>query len=165
MRYARIDSPLGELVLVGDENGVALLHLPDDSTPLEISPEWIHDDEAMPDVRRQLAEYFAGTRTEFDVPLNPTGSEFQLRVWQALTEIPYGETASYGDIAHRLGIAAYPGARAVGRANGQNPIPIIVPCHRVIGADGSLTGYGGGLAAKRLLLSLEASHSGLFAID
>jgi methylated-DNA-[protein]-cysteine S-methyltransferase len=104
--------------------------------------------------RQQLEEYFAGTRTEFDLPLAPTGTGFQLRVWQALTEIPYGRTESYGHVAARLGLV--PGAsRAVGLANGANPISIVVPCHRVIGANGSLTGYGGGLDRKRFLLDLE----------
>ncbi len=105
-------------------------------------------------VREQLVEYFAGDRTEFDVPLGPHGTEFQLRVWSALTDIPYGRTESYGRVAQRLGLV--PGAsRAVGLANGANPISIVVPCHRVIGSTGSLTGYGGGLDRKRFLLDLE----------
>jgi methylated-DNA-[protein]-cysteine S-methyltransferase len=105
--------------------------------------------------RDQLAGYFEGTRTEFDLPVEPDGTEFQRRVWQALRTIPYGKTASYGEIAASLGLK--PGAsRAVGTANGANPIPIVVPCHRVIGADGSLTGYGGGLDRKQMLLQLEA---------
>ena len=104
--------------------------------------------------RAQLAEYFAGTRTEFDLPLEPAGTAFQLRVWLALRGIGYGRTESYGSIARQLGLI--PGAsRAVGLANGANPISIVVPCHRVIGADGSLTGYGGGLDRKRFLLDLE----------
>jgi methylated-DNA-[protein]-cysteine S-methyltransferase len=108
--------------------------------------------------RRQLEEYFAVRRTEFDLPLGAGGTGFQRKVWAALTEIPYGQTRSYGEIARRLGLP--PGAsRAVGLANGQNPISIIVPCHRVIGADGSLTGYGGGLDRKRILLDLERGGS------
>lgn len=108
---------------------------------------------------QQLAEYFAGERTEFDLPLASDGTEFQKKVWSELHRIPYGETASYGDIARRLGYE--PGiSRAVGAANGANPIPIVVPCHRVIGADGSLTGYAGGLERKRILLDLE--RPGLF---
>jgi methylated-DNA-[protein]-cysteine S-methyltransferase len=118
----------------------------------------VRDDAAFAEVRTQLNEYFAGTRTEFDVPLNAAGSAFQKRVWAALMTIPYGETTSYGKIA--AGIGAPDAARAVGLANGQNPIPLIVACHRVIGADGSLTGYGGGLDAKRWLLAHEAQHCG-----
>lgn len=108
------------------------------------------------EVRRQLGEYFAGRRRRFELPLAPEGSPFQQRVWAVLQSIPYGETRSYGELARALG---RPGAsRAVGAANGANPIPIVIPCHRVIGADGSLTGFGGGLEAKKLLLDLEARH-------
>jgi methylated-DNA-[protein]-cysteine S-methyltransferase len=115
------------------------------------------DPAALADVTAQLDSYFAGELTEFDVPLAPRGSEFQLRVWNALLEIPYGETASYGEIADAVG---RPDAvRAVGATNGRNPIAVIIPCHRVIGADGSLVGYGGGLDRKRLLLELEAEHA------
>ncbi|WP_018500302.1 methylated-DNA--[protein]-cysteine S-methyltransferase [Parafrankia discariae] len=111
------------------------------------------------DAADQLAEYFAGRRTSFDLPLNPTGTDFQRKVWKALCDIPYAETISYGELAHRLG---QPGAsRAVGLANGRNPISIIVPCHRVIGANGSLTGYGGGLERKRHLLAFEQQAAGL----
>ena len=104
--------------------------------------------------RTQLGEYFARERRAFDLPLAPTGTAFQTRVWTALLDIPYGETASYGDVARRLGLLPS-ASRAVGLANGSNPISIVVPCHRVIGADGSLTGYGGGLDRKRYLLDLE----------
>jgi methylated-DNA-[protein]-cysteine S-methyltransferase len=104
--------------------------------------------------RDQLEEYFAGRRTTFDLPLAPVGSAFQRRVWAAVQEIPYGETESYGRVAARLGLVN--GARAVGAANGQNPLPVVVPCHRVIGADGRLVGYGGGLDRKRTLLEIEA---------
>jgi methylated-DNA-[protein]-cysteine S-methyltransferase len=107
------------------------------------------------EVATQLGQYFAGTRQDFDLPLAPEGSQFRQRVWGALLEIPYGTTTSYGEIARRLGLP--PGAsRAVGFANGSNPIPIVIPCHRVIGADGSLTGFGGGLDRKRILLDLES---------
>ena len=114
----------------------------------------MESDEPFGDALVQLGEYFAGGRTHFDLPLAPSGSPFQLRVWNALREIPYGQTASYGEIARKVGVPSAP--RAVGAANGLNPIGIIVPCHRVIGSDGSLTGYGGGLERKRLLLDLEA---------
>ncbi len=112
-------------------------------------------------MRAQLEEYFAGERTSFDIPLAPEGAPFEREVWRALEEIPYGETVSYGEIARRVGQPT--AARAVGTANGRNPIAVIVPCHRVIGADGSLTGYGGGLERKRLLLELERGQGRLGA--
>ena len=108
----------------------------------------------------ELREYFAGERRTFTVPLAPAGTPFQLRVWRALLEIPYGETTSYGELAQRLGQPT--ASRAVGLANGSNPIPVIIPCHRVIGANGSLTGYGGGLPIKQRLLALERSGDRLF---
>ena len=150
--WRTLDSPIGELLLVGD--GRAL-------TRLEMSPRDLpadrHDPDAFQDVEAQLDAYFAGELTEFDVPLAPSGSEFQLRVWASLRDIPYGRTTSYGAIAADVG---RPDAvRAVGATNGRNPIAVIVPCHRVIGADGSLVGYGGGLPRKRLLLELEAEHA------
>jgi methylated-DNA-[protein]-cysteine S-methyltransferase len=114
---------------------------------------WVPDDRAFPDAVQQLEAYFAGERTDFDLELSLAGSEFQRRVWQALLTIPYGETRSYGEIAEQIGASG--AARAVGLANGRNPIAIIVPCHRVIGASGSLTGYGGGLERKQSLLELE----------
>jgi methylated-DNA-[protein]-cysteine S-methyltransferase len=161
MRYRHLDSPLGALLLTRDGAGLTGLYLPTGRHPKQVAPHWQRDDDAFGDVAGQLAEYFAGARQAFDLPLAPHGSAFQQRVWAALRDIPYGETTSYGAIAARLGIPE--GARAVGLANGQNPISIVVPCHRVIGADGSLTGYGGGLPAKQWLLSHEAAHSGLFA--
>ncbi|TAM91488.1 MAG: methylated-DNA--[protein]-cysteine S-methyltransferase [Jatrophihabitans sp.] len=161
MKYRHLDSPLGALLLTRDDRGLAGLYLPTGRRPKQVSASWTRDDGAFADVAAQLGEYFAGRRHEFDLPLSPHGSAFQLRVWQALRAIEYGQTTTYGAIARSLGIPA--GPRAVGLANGQNPISIIVPCHRVIGADGSLTGYGGGLPAKQWLLSHEAAHSGLFA--
>jgi methylated-DNA-[protein]-cysteine S-methyltransferase len=158
MKYTHIDSPIGALLVTRDEGGVTGLDLPKARYPRQIQDDWERDDAAFDDVRGQLGEYFAGTRQQFDLPLNARGNAFQHAVWQALTDIPYGETTSYGKVAASIG---HPdGARAVGVANGQNPIPIIVPCHRVIGADGSLTGYGGGLPAKRWLLDHEAHHAG-----
>ena len=115
--------------------------------------EWVHDERPFAEVRRQLRAYFRGELREFDVPLEMEGTEFQLSVWKELLKIPYGETASYLEIARRIGNEK--AVRAVGLANGQNPIPIIVPCHRVIGSDGSLTGFGGGMENKRRLLELE----------
>ena len=152
-RWHRVDSPLGELQLVGDGRSLTRLEMSPRSVPAGAS----HDPEAFADVETQLDAYFAGELTEFDVPLAPAGSGFQLAVWAALTRIPYGETVSYGEIAAELG---RPDAvRAVGSTNGRNPIAVIIPCHRVIGADGTLVGYGGGLPRKRLLLELEAEHA------
>ena len=161
MRYRHLDSPLGPLLVTRDGAGITGLFLPTGRRPKQVAPSWTRDDAAFADIAGQLAEYFAGDRHDFELPLAPHGSAFQLRVWQALRAIPYGETTSYGAIARGLGVPE--GARAVGLANGQNPISIVVPCHRVIGADGSLTGYGGGLPAKQWLLAHEAAHSGLFA--
>jgi len=162
MRYTYLDSPLGDLLFIGDTTGLTGMYLQTTRYPVRVGADWVRDDKSFADVRQQMDEYFAGTRQQFDLTLNPRGSAWQQRVWAALLEIPYGETTSYGQIAARLG--SPDAARAVGLANGQNPISIIVPCHRVIGADGSLTGYGGGLPAKQFLLSLEAAHSGLFAV-
>lgn len=159
MRYTIIDSPIGELPVLRAEAGITALYLPAGRSRVRIRPDWVRDDAAFDDARTELDEYFAGIRQQFTLRLDLRGSTFQLTVWRALLEIPYGETTSYGKIAAATG---HPdGARAVGLANGQNPIPIIVPCHRVIGADGSLTGYGGGLDTKRWLLDHEARHAGL----
>jgi methylated-DNA-[protein]-cysteine S-methyltransferase len=159
MRYTHLDSPLGALLAVRDDEGLAGLYLPTGKHPKAVHPSWVRDDDAFGDVRNQLADYFAGDRREFDLPLHASGSVFQRRVWAALCDIPYGHTASYGETATAIGDSG--AARAVGLANGQNPISIIVPCHRVIGANGSLTGYGGGLDAKRWLLTHEAAHAPL----
>jgi methylated-DNA-[protein]-cysteine S-methyltransferase len=157
--FSYLDSPLGPLLAVRDDTALTGLHLPAGRRPVTPGSSWTRDDAGFGDERDQLAAYFAGDRQEFDLELNPVGTGFERTVWAALRTIPYGETTSYGAIATALG---HPdAARAVGRANGRNPIPIIVPCHRVIGADGSLTGYGGGLPAKRWLLSHEAQHAGL----
>lgn len=154
MKHRIIDSPLGPLTLVVDDGGALVRlamadqrHLPDAARFGE------RDDTAAADAAAQLAEYFAGSRTSFDLPLAPVGTPFQHRVWDALRDIPYGETWSYGRLAAHLGS---PGAsRAVGLANGRNPIAIIVPCHRVIGANGALTGYAGGVERKQWLLAHE----------
>jgi methylated-DNA-[protein]-cysteine S-methyltransferase len=151
-----LDSPIGTITVAGDGRTVSHLRMPDQTHAPADQRTWRHDPDAFPEAVRQLRAYFDGELTRFDLPLRLDGSAFQREVWHALTEIPYGETTSYGEIARRVG---RPGAaRAVGLANGQNPVAIIVPCHRVIGADGSLTGYGGGLDAKRVLLQLERDH-------
>jgi methylated-DNA-[protein]-cysteine S-methyltransferase len=154
MFYTRFDSPIGELLAVGDGQALYGLYMQEGRTAATVRSGWEMADEPLAPVAAQLEEYFAGRRRAFDVPLAMAGSPFERRVWQALQEIPYGETASYGEIARRVAEPA--AARAVGVANARNPIAVIVPCHRVIGADGSLTGYGGGLERKRLLLDLEA---------
>jgi methylated-DNA-[protein]-cysteine S-methyltransferase len=152
--YTIIDSPIDELLLVGDGESLSRLHMLGSRKRVEVNPAWQRDDDAFGDVRDQLGAYFAGERRDFDLPLSMVGNPFELRVWEELRTIPYGETTSYGEIAQRIGNPGAP--RAVGLANGRNPIAVIVPCHRVIGANGSLTGYGGGLERKRLLLDLEA---------
>jgi len=164
-RYSYVPSPLGDLIVTRDEVGITGLWLPTGKHTASYPPAvgWLRDDDAFDDIRTQLDEYFAGTRRAFDLPLNPHGSAFQKRVWRALLDIPYGETSSYGKQAASIG-APLSASRAVGTANGQNPISIVVPCHRVIGANGSLVGYGGGLPAKQWLLSHEAAHAGLFAL-
>jgi methylated-DNA-[protein]-cysteine S-methyltransferase len=156
--YTCVDSPIGELLLVGDGTMLHGLVMQGGKHPVEIGPDWERDDDAFADARAQLREYFAGTRTAFDLPVHLDGTEFQVRVWNALREIPYGTTISYGELARRVGRPT--GARAVGAANGRNPVAVVVPCHRVIGADGSLTGFGGGMERKQLLLGLEAETAG-----
>ena len=150
-----IASPVGGLTAVAEEGGLSGLYF--EGHKRGPGPEALgtRSDESFEETRRQLDEYFAGERTEFSLPLAPRGSEFQQRVWMLLREIPFGETRSYGDLAMRLG--GMPLARAVGAANGRNPLSIIVPCHRVVGANSDLTGFGGGLERKRFLLDLEHS--------
>ncbi len=147
MNAALIPSPIGPLYVERDETGLTKLY----TDGHRFHAQATDDDGTFADVRRQLDEYFAGERTDFDLPLSQHGTDFERNVWDALRRIPYGETRSYGELARELGSVP----RAVGRANGRNPISIIVPCHRVIGADGSLTGYAGGLDAKRALLEHE----------
>jgi methylated-DNA-[protein]-cysteine S-methyltransferase len=156
MRYQDMPSPIGRLRLIASDTalvGVWFEHGRDaaraDGTLIEQSSPLLEQ------TRRQLEEYFAGARREFELPLEPRGTEFQRRVWQRLLLIGYGETTTYGALARELGDVQ--ASRAVGLANGSNPIPIIIPCHRVIGADGSLTGFGGGLPTKRALLELESA--------
>jgi methylated-DNA-[protein]-cysteine S-methyltransferase len=153
-------SPIGPLTAVREGGALVGLHMELSRRPLVTALLGQRCDEGFADVVRQLVEYFAGQRTAFDLPLRPVGSAFELAVWEQLSRIPYGETRSYGSIARALGD---PGAaQAVGTANSRNPLAIVVPCHRVIGADGSLVGYGGGLPRKRFLLDLEQRGSRLF---
>jgi methylated-DNA-[protein]-cysteine S-methyltransferase len=157
MYYCYLDTPIGELLLAGDDDALSLVSFPEGSMRRDPEPDWIYNEKPFVAARRQLTEYFAGERREFDLPLKLRGTEFQLSVLEALQQIPYGETTSYAEIAERVGRPK--AVRAVGAANGRNPIPIIVPCHRVIGSHGELTGFGGGLDTKEALLRLEAEHS------
>ncbi|MEZ4274649.1 MAG: methylated-DNA--[protein]-cysteine S-methyltransferase [Nitrospirales bacterium] len=146
-------SPVGRLLLVGSPDGLQALQFQDGAHPLDIQPTWTKSCEPFRPVLDQLQEYFDGSRTRFQIALNLQGTPFQCQVWKALQSIPYGRTVSYGKIAHQIGSPK--ASRAVGAANGQNPVSIIVPCHRVIGANGKLVGYGGGLSIKTALLELE----------
>ncbi|MFP4088433.1 MAG: methylated-DNA--[protein]-cysteine S-methyltransferase [Desulfobacteraceae bacterium] len=153
MVYCRIDSPVGRLLIAGDDAGLRLIRFPNRIRNGEPGILWKKNPEPLREVILQLEAYFNGTRRTFDLHPAPEGTPFQLTVWKALSHIPYGETLSYGELAEKIG---KPGAaRAVGGAVGRNPLPIVLPCHRVIGSDGSLTGFGGGLDRKRALLSLE----------
>lgn len=151
--YRTVDSPIGPLTLAGQDDVLTNLRMEDQTHDPSGRDGWVPDEHAFPKVVDQLEAYFAGELTEFDVALDMRGTPFQLRVWSALLEIPYGETWSYGQVAKSIGQPT--ASRAVGMANGRNPVAIIVPCHRVIGASGTLTGYGGGLGRKQLLLDLE----------
>jgi methylated-DNA-[protein]-cysteine S-methyltransferase len=151
--FSTEQSPLGDLTLVGDGAALTGLYMNDHRHQPPLPAGARRDDRAFDRVRAQLAEYFDGDRTEFDLPLRMAGSPFQLEVWEALRGIGYGQTLSYGELARRIGRPR--SSRAVGLANGRNPISIVVPCHRVIGSSGSLIGYGGGLERKRFLLDLE----------
>ncbi len=159
MYYCYLNTPIGDLLLAGDEKALSLVGFPQGKMRRDPHPDWIFNEKPFAAARRQLQEYFAGKRKDFDLPLNLSGTEFQVRVLEELQRIPYGETTSYGEIARRIGRPK--AVRAVGAANGRNPIPIIVPCHRVIGSSGDLTGFGGGLDTKEALLRLEAENSEL----
>ncbi len=159
MYYCYLETPIGDLLLGGDDDGLSFIGFPEGPMRLDPKPDWIFNEKPFSEARRQLVEYFAGKRKTFDLPLKPTGTEFQLQVLEELQKIHYGTTCSYRDIAERIGRPR--AVRAVGAANGRNPIPIIIPCHRVIGASGDLTGFGGGLPTKEALLRLELENSQL----
>ena len=161
--YCRIDSPIGPLLLAGDAAALAIIDFQTGPRPRQPFAGVDRRPGAVRVGDRELAEYFRGARRDFTVPLAPMGTPFQLRVWRALLDIPYGETTSYGELARRLGQPT--ASRAVGLANGSNPLPVIIPCHRVIGANGSLTGYGGGLPIKQRLLALERGGEQLVLSD
>ena len=163
MKFRIIDSPIGKLLLAGDQRGLVLLGFPHGKGQIEPAQDWENDETAFTEATQQLKEYFSGRRQTFDLELAPEGTEFQLDVLNALQQIPYGETRSYADIAVQVGRPR--AVRAVGAANGRNPLPIVIPCHRVIGADGSLTGFGGGIPTKKYLLQLEKGQKPVWAKD
>ena len=156
-RYLRIDTPLGRMVAVENDSGLEALDFTDARYARPIAPDWRHDPDSprLRECARQLAEYFTGRRRGFELELAPDGTDFQRRVWREIAGIPCGETISYSELARRAGATG--AARAAGAATGRNPLAIVVPCHRVVGAAGALTGYAGGLARKRHLLSLEGA--------
>lgn len=155
MDYRYISSPIGDLLLAGNQNGLCYVGFPTGKGTVEPKSDWQLNNSCFQQAEKQLSEYFAGKRKTFELQLCPHGTDFQLEVLKALQEIPCGETRSYLEIAQRIGRPK--AVRAVGAANGRNPLPIVIPCHRVIGADGTLTGFGGGIAAKEYLLRLEGS--------
>ena len=157
MYYDYLDTPIGRLLLAVDGEGLRHIDFESDRHPTPIGADWERGRGALHEARAQLIAYFEGRLTVFDLPLAPQGTQFQQQVWLELLRIPYGATATYGGIARHIGDAS--ATRAVGAANGRNPLPIVVPCHRVIGADGSLTGFGGGLPVKRFLLDHEQRYS------
>ena len=166
MNYCYLDTPIGKLLLAGDEEGVHRITFPTKGKPHEAAqpePGWIESARGpLKEAVRQLKEYFKGDRTEFDLPLAPAGTQFQKSVWRNLCDIPYGETISYGELARRVGNPK--ASRAVGAANGSNPLPIVIPCHRVIGSSGKMTGFGGGIPVKEALLALESKQKSLLGV-
>ena len=164
--FTEMESSIGRLVFAGEAEGerltgLRLIWLPGGSGAFQPGADWVRDARPFRETMRQLREYFAGRLTDFDLPLAPEGTPFQAEVWRAVADIPYGETRSYGDIARAIN--RKDAVRAVGAANGQNPLPIVIPCHRVIGSDGRLTGYGGGLPLKKRLLALESRQRSLLS--
>ncbi|OLP43392.1 methylated-DNA--[protein]-cysteine S-methyltransferase [Rhizobium oryziradicis] len=158
IRYTFMNSPIGSLLLAGDGHRLSRIGFPSGKGAVQPKPEWMFDDAAFDEAKAQLQAYFDGKRQEFDLPLDLNGTNFQCDVWQELIRIPFGVTISYGELARRIGRLS--ASRAVGAANGANPLPIVIPCHRVIGANGSLTGFGGGLDTKKWLLALERAVAG-----
>ncbi len=158
--YTTLDTPLKTLTLLSDGTALTGIYLSEHKDATPRGTDWQNRDAATPfaEAKRQLQEYFDGTRTTFDLPLNPSGTDFQRRVWQKLQAIPFGVTISYGELARRIGDPN--ASRAVGLANGRNPLSIVIPCHRVIGANGKLTGYAGGIERKQWLLKFEAARTG-----
>jgi methylated-DNA-[protein]-cysteine S-methyltransferase len=158
VNYTHLDTPIGTLLIVGDADAVLQITFPSRGKAAKAEAGWVESQRGpVGEAVSQLREYFARQRTGFDVPLAPRGTEFQRSVWRQLQEIPYGETISYGELARRVGNPK--ASRAVGSANGANPLPIVIPCHRVIAGNGTLGGFGGGLPTKQILLALEQGTS------
>jgi methylated-DNA-[protein]-cysteine S-methyltransferase len=157
MNYDYLHSPIGRLLLAADERGLRHIGFPHADQDARIGPDWRRDQRFLEAAIEQLEAWFAGTRLDFDLPLAGVGTPFRCGVWDELTRIPYAQTISYGELARRIGKPA--ASRAVGAANGANPLPIVVPCHRVIGSSGKLTGFGGGLPIKQWLLDHERRHA------
>jgi methylated-DNA-[protein]-cysteine S-methyltransferase len=159
MKYCYSDSPIGPLLIAGDDHAIHLIGFPKSGKPQKPEAGWTESMSGpLAEAVRQLREYFAGKRRDFELPLAPEGTDFQRKVWRKLQEIPYGQTISYGELAKRVGNPK--ASRAVGSANGKNRIPIVIPCHRVIAGDGGLGGFGGGLATKEKLLAIEGKVAG-----
>lgn len=156
MYYSYLSSPLGPILIAGDEDGLRLINFQRNASLPAAASAWTEDRQPLRDAIDQLEAYFAGTLRDFTLKLAPVGTPFQQSVWQALQDIPYGETTSYGALARQLGKPQ--ASRAVGAANGRNPLAIVIPCHRVIGSTGKLTGYAGGLDIKEALLDFERRH-------
>ena len=154
--YTQLDSPVGTLLLTLENEHLTNICMFNQKRTITVQTDWVESGRHFRTIARQLEEYFRGKRRIFDIPMRPQGTDFQMSVWQELLKIPYGETATYGDIAKRIDNPK--AVRAVGLANGRNPLPIVIPCHRVIGANGRLTGFGGGLENKALLLKIEKSE-------
>ncbi len=157
MYYCYLNTSIGDLLLAGDEKVLRLIGFPEGSMRREPDPDWIYSEKPFAKATQQLTEYFAGKRQSFDLDLAPDGTAFQLQVLDELQKIPYGSTLSYAEVAERIGNPK--AVRAVGAANGRNPIPIVIPCHRVIGSNGKMTGFGGGIPTKKALLRLELENS------
>jgi methylated-DNA-[protein]-cysteine S-methyltransferase len=160
INYGIIESPVGGIIIAWSEEGMISLAFQNAPKPVDPDPAWRQRNEVRSDIAVQLAEYFSGDRREFDLPLVMKGTAFQREVWEELLRIPYGETISYGELARRIG-RTNAASRAVGAANGRNPLALVVPCHRVIGSGGELTGYAFGLDIKRSLLALEQGNGGM----
>jgi len=153
--YTQLESPVGNLLLTLEDEQLTNICMSNQKRTVKVQPDWVQSDRHFRTVARQLEDYFRGKRRTFEIPMRPQGTDFQMAVWRQLSRIPYGQTATYGDIAKRIDNPR--AVRAVGLANGRNPLPIVIPCHRVIGANGQLTGFGGGLKNKALLLQIEQS--------
>jgi len=151
--YTHVSSPVGPLLVAGDQKAIKYISFPTGKTTIQPDSTWVQDGEPLQEAIKQLEDYFEGKQKQITFPIAPEGTPFQQKVWKALQEIPYGKTVSYGAIARKIGNPK--ASRAVGAANGKNPIPIIIPCHRVVGSTGQLTGFGGGIPTKKILLELE----------